>query len=1252
MSQFTTDGGWEKENATFYLKYNIGGNEKSVKLTKQGTEPYYSVDIPSDMDTSKLFRFERRNPNDNSEWNHTSNLTLPTDGKNCYVITGWNDSGSWKLVATGGTGGTVTRLYLDLSQFTTDGGWEKENATFYLKYNIGGTEKSVPLTKQENEPYYSVAIPADMDTAKSFRFERRSSDGSEVLHHTSDLTLPTNGSNRYIITDWTEGHWYGQEPGETRTVYYDATLSKLSYNGDKGTNTIPMANGNSEGDKVYCHWQNSTSEGNVQMTRDHDDVYRADIPTDTIKVSFYSSSDGTLPSGGSNMTEDQVIPNVLKSPCFYGDTSDSAIYDSAKRKGYWGEVDTTRDAEAGKNSTVVDIAKDPQTKSKDVLYVNTTLYDYYTDYELNGNNRDNYSDVEINSHRIYQPFRQFNQALSAYYQKNSASHPLYWGNFQNYNNKHFNEISATLNLYGSDNTNQFFAENNSMWGYDGKDVGNAGAQATQGLVDSTLSGGTLTMNGQAAPFFNESFLTGSNAKNTVLGKVYHNVSFPFVKKKIDGVDYWCFDSSDTNATNKYLQLKKDGDSYFLQATDTPVNGHTTEKESGPGYFPFNTGGQSGKAAKLNYGFGQRFDIQFRLTADGTVTDNAGNTKPIVFNFSGDDDVWVFVDGQLVLDIGGDHGRVDGTINFAERKSTVSRVKNSVGGASKSETYFRKDDANFYSSEHTLTMFYMERGLWESNMKITFNFPDENALVVEKNVDTKNVNNLFSGLFNDVPFTFKIQTMATHYGTTSSSSAGSGVGFMSQNEIRDYGTAESGVLAVPNGATYITSSNSKIIGEDGSFTLKNGERAIFQNQFRRGSYMYLEEDANPLYTTTWSMYEGVSEAPVETSAVPSGSKTVSGDGQEMTDVNSSVVTDGRTEIKGSLTGDVNDTSAHGENKYRDGNASVPENAFVFRHYSNPDSTIGTTKLTVKFTNTVKTGSLTITKAQAEGSEDLGTQEFTFYVTFRNVGGKKLEGTASIQTDSFTLKVGDSQTIEEIPVGTEFTIHEVKPVDSGIVLDHINDGESPGSGTVNDSATYTITGSIPPDEPNQSYTFYNSKLPTVSLTVRKEWKTAMGATMIRDLPQSIQVCLQRSTDDKTWEPVEKVTLEPEDSTRWDSYSYTFQNLPRYTDSTKATKYRYRVVELDSSENVVDGSVTIGDKVFTVIYSDVTISPENSAPPAYSQTITNKEQPTGYELPKTGGAGTQPYTMGGIALMAAAVMFLLYSHTRRRKEDAPSS
>ena len=114
--------------------------------------------------------------------------------------------------------------------------------------------------------------------------------------------------------------------------------------------------------------------------------------------------------------------------------------------------------------------------------------------------------------------------------------------------------------------------------------------------------------------------------------------------------------------------------------------------------------------------------------------------PIIFEFAGDDDVWVFIDGKLALDIGGDHGRVVGKLNFAERKATVSAVKTSaagIEGASPKITDFTLVGEK--EAEHTLTMFYMERGMWESNMMIAFNFPDDNEFAVEKKVDKSEVN---------------------------------------------------------------------------------------------------------------------------------------------------------------------------------------------------------------------------------------------------------------------------------------------------------------------------------------------------------------------------------------------------------------------------------------------------------------------------------------------------------------------------------
>lgn len=596
---------------------------------------------------------------------------------------------------------------------------------------------------------------------------------------------------------------YNEKPldADGITVYYDATLSKLSYEDNK--KGIP----NPDSTIVYYYATNGTESTIGTMTKadqkigghDYNDVYKVTLPKGYMKIRFAANSiSNANDASNGEATELLDIPSVLTNPCYYGDSSDDVIYDGGNRGGYWEEAYTVRDAETGKGKTVVDVPEGTETRDADKLYVNTTIYDYYSDYELNGKNRDEYPKQDnVTNHRIYQPFRQFNMALSDYYKANNATSPLYWGNFQNYSGSHFSEITGAgrMNLFGynsesnSDSYKKFFYENNSMWGRYGEDLkidkSLNGRNATQGLVADQLSSNNLQLktnneNTITAPFFDKDFLSGKNSKNTVLGKVYENVTFPFVKKAMtsssrtsDGtVDYWCFDSADQSLANKNLQLQYDTtDEYFLQSTDEEVKGRTTDGVTSNGnYFPLNSSKQSGDASELNYGFGQKFDLKFRLTSDGTVVDSENKKVPIEFNFSGDDDVWVFIDGKLVLDVGGDHDVVEGTINFANKKATVNRVKNSnsnSGGASGVNTNVVKDfstilsSADYFTKEHTLTMFYMERGLWESNMQITFNFPQENTLTVEKEVDTTGANDIFKKALEDVgTFDFEIKNLAT------------------------------------------------------------------------------------------------------------------------------------------------------------------------------------------------------------------------------------------------------------------------------------------------------------------------------------------------------------------------------------------------------------------------------------------------------------------------------------------------------------
>lgn len=649
-----------------------------------------------------------------------------------------------------------------------------------------------------------------------------------------------NGNNNLIINDYgvpRVSGIYEPQTDETYPVYYDATLSKMTYTGDGNNFGIPIkADG-----KIFFHASgtkndpNKSQEGELQVASSGSwkDVYVAELNDKYENIFFYGADEEVKSWNNdcSNRTVESLIPwqngsSGYKSPCFYADSSDDCIYYNRNRSGYWNQVYTTRDAENSTNTmvnksgnTIVNVNADKFTRNYKTLYVNTTLYDYYTDYELNGNNRDKYDkNSAVATHRIYQPFRQFDQALSSYYSSKGATSPLYWGNFQNFEGSKFKDIAVNLSLYGydkegTDDYQKFFYENNSMWGRYGENltINNSdlnGQNATQGLVSDTLmSGDSLAIKTSggiaAAPYFDENFLSGNNSKNAVLGKVYHNVAFPFEKVKInstaagDGtVDYWYFNSSDQDyndyvkennksVTNKNLRLIKDTNSenYFLQPNNEAnkaVKGRTTSGVTqAANYFPFNDENQSGNAGLLNYGFGQKFDIKFKLTSDGKVKDSEGNAVPIEFNFSGDDDVWVFIDGKLVLDVGGAHDVVTGKINFSDKTATVNRVKKDTknyGGADGVNTgvvsSFPKeiaDNNEYFTKEHTLTMFYMERGLWESNLKITFNLPDENELQVQKNVSvTDKTKDLFPDIekwfSNSQLFPFTIQNQATHYGT--------------------------------------------------------------------------------------------------------------------------------------------------------------------------------------------------------------------------------------------------------------------------------------------------------------------------------------------------------------------------------------------------------------------------------------------------------------------------------------------------------
>ena len=651
--------------------------------------------------------------------------------------------------------------------------------------------------------------------------------------------------NCFIYTGADNVRW-GRE--NSFRIYYDATFSKLPTTGTgdtSGNYSIPKAN-NSETIYYRIKGGNGNSEKGTLVKDDtNENLYYVDIPQEyssnsSIIFSGEEINDDNATKGNGVSTEWLEIPTDGKN-CFYADTNDDAVYKGTTRGGYWAPKGTLRDAEKGKDTgtKVVDIKSAPFTEEANTKYVTSTLYDYYTDYELNGNNRGSYDQSSPTvSHRNWVPFRQFDQALSDYYKDAKAEYPIYTGHFQPGGGTNFSDIATTLNLFGYDKFKRFMAINNSQYNEDPQNNDNNHTYyAYQGLVKDTTSTGKATGEpllkgtGAVEPHFNKEFLLGKNSKNAKLGEVYDNVAFPFTKKQIfgedQGVDYWCFDSKDTTLYLKQNSEQNSDSKYFLQSQsannrESSKNVSASSNPKDPyGYFPFNETAKPGVFSTYNYGFGTKLQMDFTLTDDGMVeTEKADGTTEktsIKFFFSGDDDVWVFIDGQLALDVGGAHGEVSGLLEFgkADEKNNsvtayVSRVKTggtsdkdkdekNVKSAVKTVTY-NGEVINFYAQgttlndldkgkKHTLTMYYMERGMWESNMAVAFNFPDNNELQVQKEVDLTNVtDDDFKNCFkNQKIFNFTIQNQATHYGTTPAADPDTG-GIKSQKVDL---TAESG-----------------------------------------------------------------------------------------------------------------------------------------------------------------------------------------------------------------------------------------------------------------------------------------------------------------------------------------------------------------------------------------------------------------------------------------------------------------------------
>ena len=485
-----------------------------------------------------------------------------------------------------------------------------------------------------------------------------------------------------------------------------------------------------------------------------DNIYKANIAANATKVIFTPNNTWEKGETDTVSIADANADLTTTYPC-YKVTS----YQSGSKKcwkGTWatysasGEVDLT-----------------------ERFYVSTNLVDYINDARFDSGNKtrgysnNNQGTVVDGTEKGANVYSYLDAAISGspWYTKSGQDsracqykYPLYFGN-----------MFDTKNRYGRMLSGDWFGLNNFSVGANvaleesGTEGNKFYGAAAQGLVGNKLVNGKMVDPNDEnvfLPYFSGEEIhpyntAGEIDENKNLSEYYNDLHFPF-KQTMDknGVITYSYDSGSDYAV--YYDFDKKS---FYESVQHIQNG-TTNDSTAPtnGFYPLNKPTDSRDA--VNMGFGTEFTIPFTLSKDGKI-----NGQDITFNFTGDDDVWVFIDDYLVLDMGGAHRMASGTIDFAEKNVTVERAftptqsttdafKDGDTRANQTSTESLKTFADIKtdngktfadimaddSKVHTLKMFYMERGMIDSNMSVSFNFsPIPSGLTLSKDVNTAPVN---------------------------------------------------------------------------------------------------------------------------------------------------------------------------------------------------------------------------------------------------------------------------------------------------------------------------------------------------------------------------------------------------------------------------------------------------------------------------------------------------------------------------------